>query len=239
MRRILLALAGAAALIPGASAAQRRTVDDGPRPVPNVRIQTPGAMAGTRREAPERGFDDRCADVRTDDAPAGVEPMRVAPLARGALVPQPFMSPEYTIADYGDYGLASPARGSRWVRHYDDALLVDGYGRVRDVASGTFDMYRGRYAFSAEDRDADYPDRLIRDDDGGGIAYDRDYPYEYPYGGEGIEDAENARRYPGGYTVTETIVTTVTPDTVRRARPGEVASTRRSAAPRRAVRRRR
>lgn len=228
MRRILLALASAAALIPGASGAQRRAVDDGPRPVPNVQSQSSG-----------RGFEDRRAVVRTDDAPAGVAPMRVAPILRGALVPQPLMSPEYTIANYGDYGLAPPAPGSRWVRHYDDALLIDGYGRVRDVEGGTFDVYRGRYAFSAEDRDADYPDRLIRNDDGGGIAYDRDYPYEYPYGGEGIEDAENARRYPGGYTVTETIVTTVTPDTIREARPGEVGTARRSAAPRRAVRRRR
>ena len=76
MRGIVLALAGAAALIPHAGVAQRRPADDAMRLVPNVRVQPPG----TSWDAPDDGF-----VVRRGDA-AIVAPPRVAPIARGALV---------------------------------------------------------------------------------------------------------------------------------------------------------
>ena len=91
-----------------------------------------------------------------------------------------------------------------------------------------------RYRFHPEDRDADYPERVVRDGDRE-LAYDRDYPFEYRYGGEGAcgPGGANCRDDPyydedayasygrdaygsGGYTVTETIVTTMEPSTIQR-----------------------
>jgi Ni/Co efflux regulator RcnB len=72
-------------------------------------------------------------------APA-VAPVAAAPVAPtyphlkvGETLPQTWQSPSYTVSDWKGWGLAQPPAGSRWVRYYDDALLVDAAGKVADV----------------------------------------------------------------------------------------------------------
>lgn len=169
MRKFLLALTGAAALIPATTPVNGQIVNDGPYPVPDVRIRPPASVMDR--------FDRR--DYRS-----------------GAVV----------VDDFG-------------------------YGYGENYIHGA--PYQ-RYGFSPKDRDADHPDRLVRDE-GRDLAYDRDYPFEYRYGGEGAcgtdgRSCRNDRYYgedayafydrdaygSGGYTVTERIVTTTEPSTVRR-----------------------
>lgn len=54
----------------------------------------------------------------------------------GHVLPRYWISPAYMIGDYGIYGLPVPADGYGWSRYYDDAVLTDRDGRVRDVRSG-------------------------------------------------------------------------------------------------------
>jgi Ni/Co efflux regulator RcnB len=51
----------------------------------------------------------------------------------GKTLPQIWLNPDYTINDWQGWGLAAPAQGTRWVRYYDDAVLVDDGGKVRDA----------------------------------------------------------------------------------------------------------
>lgn len=166
MRKFLLALAGAAALIPAVAHARGPIVNDVPYPIPDVRIRPPASVM------------------------------------------------------------------DRFDRHdYRGGVVIDDDGYGGEYIYGA--PYQ-RYSFRPEDRDADYPDRVVRDG-GRDLAYDRDYPFEYRYGGEGAcgADGRNCRddRYSdedsyafyeddaygsGGYTVTETIITTTEPSTVRR-----------------------
>ena len=65
---------------------------------------------------------------------------------RGGRLPAIFVSPRYAVPDWEGYRLAPPGPGRRWVRYYDDAVLIDGRGRVVDAvpAVGWDDDYRGR-----------------------------------------------------------------------------------------------
>lgn len=142
-------------------------------------------------------------------------------IRRGGMVPGYWASPRYGISNYGMYGFDRPMSGSRWVRYYDDALLVDHAGRVRDGRYGMdFDRYgegwehddRGVPAYGGDyaydDRDYGWSDRFDRDEYGD-LDYDRDYPYEHPYGGYGqTQSGYGYGQGGGGYTVTETTVTT-------------------------------
>lgn len=51
----------------------------------------------------------------------------------GATLPQIWLNPDYTVRDWRGWGLAAPAQGTRWVRYYDDAVLIDGAAKVKDV----------------------------------------------------------------------------------------------------------
>lgn len=143
-------------------------------------------------------------------------------IRRGGMVPGYWASPRYGISNYGMYGFDRPMSRSRWVRYYDDALLVDHSGRVRDGRYGMdFDRYgegwehddRGVPAYVGDgdyrydDRDYAWSDRFDRDEYGD-LDYDRDYPYEHPYGGYGQMQSGYGYGHGGGYTVTETTVTT-------------------------------
>lgn len=61
-------------------------------------------------------------------------PFRYQAFRSGAAVGRPFYGQRYWVSDPGRYRLP-PARGAqRWVRHYDDVVLVDTRrGRVIDV----------------------------------------------------------------------------------------------------------
>ncbi len=55
---------------------------------------------------------------------------------RGWVMPGYWQAPDYRIYDYGYWGLQAPPQGYGWSRYYDDAVLVDDYGRVYDSVSG-------------------------------------------------------------------------------------------------------
>jgi Ni/Co efflux regulator RcnB len=57
----------------------------------------------------------------------------------GTVIRPAFYNSRYYIANPGQYRLPPAAYGSRWVRHYDDVLLVNvGTGRVLQVINGFF-----------------------------------------------------------------------------------------------------
>lgn len=86
---------------------------------------------------------------------------------RGWTLPQYWIAPSFFISDFGAYGLAAPQPGYGWYRYYDDAVMIDNYGRVYDSVRGV-DWDRGGDAYY--DYDEDY--RADRYDQG---YYDRDY----------------------------------------------------------------
>lgn len=55
---------------------------------------------------------------------------------RGWALPGYWLAPSFYVEDWGDYGLGAPPEGYHWSRYYDDAVLVDRYGRVTDCVPG-------------------------------------------------------------------------------------------------------
>lgn len=55
---------------------------------------------------------------------------------KGWAMPDYWLSPTFTITDWGAYGLSAPPYGYHWSRYYDDAVLVDEYGRSMDCIQG-------------------------------------------------------------------------------------------------------
>ena len=66
--------------------------------------------------------------------------------ARGYVLPSYWISPRFTVSNWNGYGLTQPTNGYRWIRYYDDAVLIDGRGSVYDVAEGVdWDRYDQGY----------------------------------------------------------------------------------------------
>ena len=57
-------------------------------------------------------------------------------VGRGYVVPGYLRAPNFYVSNWWNYGLGRPAYGQNWIRYYDDALLIDGYGRVVDTRYG-------------------------------------------------------------------------------------------------------
>lgn len=55
---------------------------------------------------------------------------------RGFRLPGYWVSPGFYIGNFGAYGLSTPPYGYNWSRYYDDAVLIDRRGRVRDWVGG-------------------------------------------------------------------------------------------------------
>ncbi len=67
---------------------------------------------------------------------------------RGYALPHSWWGPQFQIHNWSMYGLPQPSYGSRWVRYYDDALMVDGYGRVVDGRWGMgWDRWEDQWAY--------------------------------------------------------------------------------------------
>jgi Ni/Co efflux regulator RcnB len=145
---------------------------------------------------------------------------------RGHSLPQSWWGPRYQIDDWSSYRLPQPMHGGRWVRYYDDALMVDRQGRVHDgrygmawdewgdewayddrgvpAYVGDGDFYPGGEDYAwvggegryAEDRRGPYPD-----EDCGSCDDHRGYRHQAPAYGYGYGHG-------GGMVVTETTVTT-------------------------------
>lgn len=74
---------------------------------------------------------------------------------RGHFVPPAWMGPRFQVRRWQTYGLPAPRAGWRWVRYYDDALLLDHRGRVMDGRYGLdWDRYGDRWAY--DERGAPY-----------------------------------------------------------------------------------
>jgi hypothetical protein len=136
---------------------------------------------------------------------------------RGLMVPQYWWSPRFHVMNWGRYGLPQPMHGGRWVRYYDDALLVDDYGRVHDGRWGMrWDEYEDQWGY--DDRgiplyvgDGEYrPDgrdyRWVEEHQGRGSAHG----YGHQRQGYGYPQHPGHPGYAGygGMVVTETTVTT-------------------------------
>lgn len=66
-------------------------------------------------------------------------PFRYERFARGSRVLPSYYDRRWSISDYRRYHLPRPPADARWVRHYDDVILVDlRSGRVLDVIYGLF-----------------------------------------------------------------------------------------------------
>lgn len=108
---------------------------------------------------------------------------------RGGFVPHFWFGPQFHVQNWSGHGFPQPMQGRRWVRYYDDALLIDGDGRVHD----------GRYGWDWG-RDGD---RWAEDEngipayagDGGYEPGDRDYEWAegWERGDYRDEDREYAR----------------------------------------------
>ncbi len=138
---------------------------------------------------------------------------------RGFAIPQYWWGPAFHIGNWGQYGLPQPMHGRRWVRYYDDALMIDSYGRVDDGRWGMrWDEYGDEWGY--DDRgipvyvgNGEYhPDEedyaWVEGQEGYGQGYGFEGREAYGYGGH-----QQVYTYPGygygyGAVVTETTVTT-------------------------------
>jgi hypothetical protein len=90
---------------------------------------------------------------------------------RGHILPPQFRGRQFFVNNWQAFGWPTPMPGGQWIRYYDDALLIDGDGRVMD----------GRYGWDWDRRGDD----MAYDDDG----YDGDYDR-----GDDYDDGEWAER---------------------------------------------
>jgi Ni/Co efflux regulator RcnB len=161
IKRAMIAFAASAAAVPAALPAQ--TVSDPGLSwnVPNMSLALPAAAAAAAAPAPLMRHDSpptmrhgpgQRVVVRHGGGMGGHDgTRRFRRIARGGMIPHIWFGPQFHVRNWGLYGFPQPFAGGRWVRYYDDALLVDRDGRVRDGRYGTdWDRYGERW-----DRDED------------------------------------------------------------------------------------
>jgi Ni/Co efflux regulator RcnB len=114
----------------------------------------------------------------------------ISRIHRGGFVPQFWWGPQFIVQDWGMYGFPQPHAGTRWIRYYDDALLIDREGRVRDGRYGyEWDRHQDRWGadrngvpvyvgdgdFQPERWDYEWAEHCDRDGCGDGSAYAEGY----------------------------------------------------------------
>jgi len=126
-------------------------------------------------------------------------------LERGWHLPQYWWAPRYEVRDWSMYRLPRPHGEGRWVRYYEDALLIDSNGTILDTR---YDVDWDRHGESWGYDDRGVPsyieDEMYADDSG--------YADGEMYA-DGEAYAAPAYAYPQAYspgmvTITETTVTT-------------------------------
>ena len=116
-----VALAASAALVP-MTAAQAQT---GPGPA-RTRVMVPAPhQPGMGTPHFPRQFPHRMGGHH-----------RFQRIDRGGFIPPFWLGPQFQVHNWGMLGFPQPMHGRRWVRYYDDALLIDGDGRVHDGRYG-------------------------------------------------------------------------------------------------------
>jgi hypothetical protein len=57
--------------------------------------------------------------------------------------------PQFVVRNWHGYGFPQPFQGGRWIRYYDDALLIDRHGRVHDGRYGyDWDPHGDRWGYN-------------------------------------------------------------------------------------------
>ncbi|MBR0552234.1 RcnB family protein [Stakelama marina] len=102
------------------------TPEPAPTPTPSP---TPAPAAETPASAPAPA-------PKVAATKAG--PGEYRPPVRGWVLPEYWTAPRFRIADYAAWNLPEPTAGQQWVRYFDDAVLIDRYGRV-DRTAGRVD----------------------------------------------------------------------------------------------------
>jgi hypothetical protein len=121
-------------------------------------------------------------------------------LDRGLVLPQPWWGPQYQIGNWSMYGLSQPVPGGRWVRYYDDALMVDGHGRVMDGRWGmSWDQWQDQW---------DYDERGVPVYVGNGDFYPGEEDYAWVDEGRGGYGYDQRHAYGYGAPCTQTCTTT-------------------------------
>lgn len=144
MKKLILASLAALVLVPSAGMAQpagqlhrdRHDVRDAQRDVRDARRDVQDA----RRDVRDARHDYR-QDVRAYNRahPWRAAPFRYKRFTDGARIQPVYYGRQYVIADYQRFRWTKPRANQRWVRHYDDALLVNTRtGRVVKVMYNAF-----------------------------------------------------------------------------------------------------
>ncbi len=154
MRKLILTTLMAAALVPGAALAQtgelrrdRQDIREEQRELRDARRH--GDWKDVREERRDvrdarREYREDWRDYRRDNPRLYARgdfraPFRYQRFERGYQLRPAYYRPRFYISDPYRYRLPEAGRGLRWVRHYDDALLVDVHnGRILRVERGFF-----------------------------------------------------------------------------------------------------
>ncbi|HEY0445151.1 MAG TPA: RcnB family protein [Allosphingosinicella sp.] len=195
MNKLALLSCAATALVPVAALAQPAADPprewEGIRATPTVAPTDPAATMQSTVSVPAaeaREMDERHREYHR--------------LERGAVVPEIMWGPDYTLGDWSGYGLYQPMHGHRWIRYYDDALLIDSEGRVWDGRYG-MDWSRSGPGWN---RDGGYAHHGGGYGHQGGYAHHGGKSYSYSYPAYGHGGYGYGAGY-GGAWVTETTVT--------------------------------
>jgi Ni/Co efflux regulator RcnB len=111
---------------------------------------------------------------------------------RGHILPPHFRGRQYFVNNWQTFGFPAPMPGGRWIRYYDDALLIDRDGRVMDSRYGW--DWDGRGDHGAYD-DRGYDDEGYGEDHAGYDEYGRD-DYGYEDGGDCRSSCAPVRHVP-------------------------------------------
>lgn len=139
MRTLLISTAAAAIAL--ASVAPSAIA----QPSSTTLVRTAPGTSATARSAPRWGQRIQGRWNGGVQAPGGYVAYRRP--VRGFALPRYWIQPSFYIGNYATYGLPTPPPGFGWSRYYDDAVMTDADGRVRDSRSGIrWENYEGGYA---------------------------------------------------------------------------------------------